>query len=330
MTPQKPPYPLETYKYHNLQVEVILETPSRKKEGSFFPRVQCSMNELHLHIDGSIRHRTLKEWCPDIEQDFGFRQGMNLSDCLACFATTVGALNSYARIERTVREICEDQDILDIERTELRFAPHIHGLDSRETIRAAVRGLDVNTNLILCALYGDCPSIIEGFIDIAKHEPRIVGIDIAGAPLQEHRYGLQDYAGVFQEAARAKLGRTAHLGEGRPPEEIVAGIELLDLNRVGHACSLLASDRAVGLVLERDVVIEACPTSNVHVGIYTDVGQHPIKDWIDAGVLVSVCADNTLMSHTNVREEINLLSLSPDEQAWVELSSKRGLFDRSV
>mgnify|MGYP003304174066 CR=1 FL=1 len=38
------------------------------------------MNELHLHVDGSLRKETLKEWCPDLHvHSFGFRKGMNLS-----------------------------------------------------------------------------------------------------------------------------------------------------------------------------------------------------------------------------------------------------------
>ena len=91
------------------------------------------MNELHLHIDGSIRKTTLAEWCPDLHvHSFGFKRGMTLQECLSCFATTVGALNSPERMERVVREICEDQKSIGVQRTELRFAPHIHGVDPLE------------------------------------------------------------------------------------------------------------------------------------------------------------------------------------------------------
>ena len=125
------------------------------------------MNELHLHIDGSIRKSTLKEWCPDLHvHSFGFKRGMTLQECLACFATTVTALSSPRRMERAVKEICEDQRKIGVNRTELRFAPHIHGVDTLEMVDAATSALDPNTNLILCGLYGENPKTFETLVEI--------------------------------------------------------------------------------------------------------------------------------------------------------------------
>ena len=230
---------------------------------------------------------------------FGFRKGMSLADCLACFETTVAALNSPERMERAVREICEDQLSCGAKKSELRFAPHIHGVNPKELVDAAVRGLDENANLILCALYGFDPKKVEELVELAKAEPRVVGIDIAGGPKKTDKYGLHHYVDAYQEAKRHGIGRTAHLGEGRPASEILDGIRMLDLQRVGHACSLLNCDRALGLVVDKRVVIEACPTSNLHTGIYKSPSHHPIRRWIEKGVRVSVCADNSLMSSTN-------------------------------
>ena len=112
------------------------------------------MNELHLHIDGSLRKETLKEWCPDLHvHSFGFRKGMNLRECLDCFATTVGAINTPSRMERAVRELCEDQKKIGADKSELRFAPHIHGPPAKEMLDGAVSFLDNDSNVVLCGLY---------------------------------------------------------------------------------------------------------------------------------------------------------------------------------
>ena len=291
------------------------------------------MNELHLHIDGSIRKSTLAEWCPDLHvHSFGFKRGMTLQECLSCFATTVGALNSPERMERSVREICEDQKELGVNRTELRFAPHIHGVDTLEMVDAATRGLDKDTNLILCGLYGESPKTFESLVEIAKNNKRVVGIDIAGGPKKTDKYGLHHYVDAYQEAKRYGIGRTAHVGEGRPATEIVDAILMLDLQRLGHACSLLESERALDLVRDRMIVIEACPTSNLDTGIYKTPSQHPIKRWIEKGVRVSICADNSLMSGTNTIAELwstrFFSDLKDKEIAWIEESSRLGLFWR--
>ncbi len=291
------------------------------------------MNELHLHIDGSIRKSTLQEWCPDLHvHSFGFKRGMTLQECLSCFATTVGALNSPDRMERAVREICEDQKELGVNRTELRFAPHIHGVDTLEMVDAATRGLDKDTNLILCGLYGESPKTFESLVEIAKTNRKVVGIDIAGGPKKTDKYGLHHYVDAYQEAKRCGIGRTAHVGEGRPASEIIDAILLLDLQRLGHACSLLESERALDLVRDRVIVIEACPTSNLDTGIYKTPSQHPIKRWIEKGVRVSICADNSMMSGTNTIAELwstRFFSDLRDEHVkWIEESSRLGLFWR--
>ena len=57
------------------------------------------------------------------------------------------------------------------------------------------------------------------------------------------------------------------------------------------------------LVIERGVVIEACPTSNVHTGVIRSLAEHPIRQWLDAGVKVCLCTDNTLLSSVSSSEE---------------------------
>ena len=291
------------------------------------------MNELHLHIDGSLRKETLKEWRPDLDvHAFGFRKGMNLQECLSCFVTTVEVLNTPERIKRAVKELCEDQKSLGVQQTELRFAPHIHGPPAKEMVQAAASGLDKDSNLVLCGLYGNDPKIIEELVDIAKEIPRVVGIDVAGGPRITDKWGLHHYVDAYQEANNSGIGTTIHAGEGRPATEIIDAITLLNPKRLGHACSLLENHRALNLVLDRKIVIEACPTSNLHTGIYESLSYHPIREWIEKGVRVTICADNSLMSGTNTIAELwstrFFSSLDDNHISWVEESSELGLFRR--
>ena len=289
------------------------------------------MNELHLHIDGSLRRKTLNEWRPQLTgRPFGFKKGMTLQACLECFGTTVAVLNNPSRLTRAVKEICADQRMAGIQKTELRFAPHIHGFHQTAAITAAVAGLDSKTTLILCGLYGDNPDVLSSFVDAAKDQIKIVGIDLAGAPSAEHKWELKDYAEPYTFAKQVGIGRTVHAAEGRPPQEIVDAITLLHAQRIGHACTLEASERAVALVKERGVVIEACLTSNVHVGVFRAVEEHPIKNWIKNGIRVSICADNTLMSNCDTMTELaaakKFCRLDEDDIRWIEESSNLGLF----
>lgn len=292
------------------------------------------MYELHLHIDGSIRRKTLKEWRPDIcSESFGFKPGMNLFDCLSCFKVTVEALNSPRRIERVVREICEDQRALGVKKSELRFAPHIHNANAKEMLDGAVTGLDKDTDLILCGLYGFRPEMIEELVDLAKSEDRVVGIDIAGSPKNTDKWGLHHYIDAYKEAKKYNIGRTVHVSEGRSPQEIIDAIRMLDAQRLGHACTLLKHEGALELVKDKEIVIEACITSNVDTGIYKSVSEHPIKKWINMGVKVAICADNSLMSRTNTLDQFRIIknkcSLSDKDIDWCHKSARDSLFRRT-
>jgi adenosine deaminase len=87
-------------------------------------------------------------------------------------------------------------------------------------------------------------------------------------------------------------------------EEIRVAIEALLAQRIGHGTTLLDDPAVLALVIERGVVIEACPTSNVHTGVLRSVADHPLPRWLDAGVRACVCADNTLLSATTAAEEL--------------------------
>jgi adenosine deaminase len=65
---------------------------------------------------------------------------------------------------------------------------------------------------------------------------------------------------------------------------------------VGHGTTLLDDPAVLDLVLERDVTVEACVTSNVHVGAVASAADHPLPRWLALGVRACVCTDNTLLS----------------------------------
>ena len=58
-----------------------------------------------------------------------------------------------------------------------------------------------------------------------------------------------------------------------------------------------------GDFFNRGVVIEACPTSNVHTSVIPTVQDHPLPRWLQAGVRACVCTDNTLFSRVTSSEE---------------------------
>ena len=268
------------------------------------------MIELHCHLDGSLRFNTLQKLAArqgipvPIPREVGFHKGMSLQTALKKFKLTLSVLQQPKAVTKVTREICEDAEATGVHSLEIRFAPQLHSGAPMDTIvDAAIDGLDWNANLILCGLYGEPPEILSNLVDIAKTRPRIVGIDLAGGPLPTHKWSLFDYIKPFSEAKRHGIGRTVHAAEGRSPKEIEVAINFLHAQRIGHGTTILEDQKVVDLVREKNVVLEACITSNVHTGVIDSFGAHPIKQWIEQDIPVSICSDNTLMSNTDLSIE---------------------------
>ena len=262
--------------------------------------------ELHLHLDGSLRRSTLEELARDagvkVPTDLLFHAGMGLTEALSRFAFTLSLMAHPREVRRIAAEICEDAK--HVTALEVRFAPQLHGGASAAAIvDAALEGLAGRAGLILCGLYGEDPAVLLSHVELARTRPGVVAIDLAGGPAPTQAFRLADYAPAFTRAADRGLGRTVHASEGRSPGEIRVAIEELHAQRIGHGTTLLDDPAVVDLVLNAGVTIEACPTSNVHTGLFKHVSEHPLPRWLELGVKACVCADNTLLSNVTTASE---------------------------
>jgi adenosine deaminase len=270
-----------------------------------------SLADLHRHLDGSLRRDTLDELAARaraiVPANILFHAGMGLDDALSRFAFTLSLLQRPEEVCRVAREIADDALEEGVTTLEIRFAPQLHcGAPPEAIVDAALEGLASATRpagLVLCGLYGEPTSILESLVEIARARVGVVGIDLAGGPSPGHAIRLEDYERAYRRAEELGIGRTVHAAEGRSPHEIRIAIERLRAQRIGHGTTLLDDPSVVDLVLERDVVIEACPTSNVHTGVIASTSEHPLPRWLERGVKTCVCTDNTLLSAVTAPEE---------------------------
>ena len=240
----------------------------------------------------------------DLPENIRFHKGMGLGPALARFAVTLSVLQEPPAVRQVAAEICDDSQQEGVTTLEIRFAPQLHlGAPMEAIVDAALDGIGGRAGLILCGLYGEPPELIERLVDIAAARPGAVGIDLAGSPQTAHDWTLSDYAPAFIKARQLGLGRTVHAVEGRPAQEIRQAIVELDAQRIGHGTTLLDDPVARDLVLERGVVLEACPTSNVHTGAVDEVDRHPLPNWLAHGVKVCINTDNTLLSDVDAPTE---------------------------
>ena len=300
---------------------------------------EIPLTELHRHLDGSLRATTVKALAAEmgihVPDDIYFYPGMGLDEALSKFSFTLALLQTAPSLARVASEICSDAREEGVEHLEIRFAPQLHcqsGLSIADAVDAVLDGFDFAGGVILCGLYGDAPDLLDLLVDVAATRPRVIGLDLAGGPTASHRWGLEDYCDAFERARQCGLGRTIHAGEGRPAAEIRFAIEHLNAQRIGHGLSLADDAELVDLAIASHVTIEACPTSNWHTGIIESHSAHPIKHWLELGVAVAICTDNTLFSNVDLPTELWRTSqstgLSDEEVAVIHQAAHQARFLR--
>ena len=286
---------------------------------------------LHDHLDGGLRAVTAKElaikdnYTPllnvdDIESFFNRESSESLEDYLEAFVHTTALMNSYENLERIAFEAAEDMHNEGITHYESRYAPLYsvnNSLTPKDVIDAINSGFKqaedfygIQSGLILCGMRNDTNNVKQVTEIAINYKEKIIGFDIAGPELN---YLPSLFSDEFKKLVENNVNLTIHAGEGDGVNSIQ---EALDngAKRIGHGVRIIEDiDLETGLfgptatyILENNIPLEICITSNIHTNMYSNYKDHPIKDLIDLNFPVTINTDNRLMSNTNILKEITI------------------------
>ena len=129
---------------------------------------------------------------------------------------------------------------------------------------------------------------------VALRHPRVVALSIDGNEAAAGRTGPR-FAEAFRRAGAAGLKRTVHAGESSGPEGVRDAIELLGADRIDHGVRAIEDPELVALLADRQIPLGICPTSNLKLGVYPAIEEHPIDRLRRAGVAVSINTDDPVL-----------------------------------
>lgn len=126
----------------------------------------------------------------------------------------------------------------------------------------------------------------------------------------------------FDRAIAAGLHSVPHAGETTGPETIWDALNELRAERIGHGTSAARDPKLLAHLAERRIALEVCPTSNIATRAVRTLGEHPIKEFVEAGVLVTVNSDDPPMFGTDLNTEYAVAArlLDLDEQGVAALA----------
>ncbi len=277
--------------------------------------------ELHAHLDGCIDLKLAKELAKisrislpsnddKILSDIltVSKNCRDLNDFLKCFELPLSLLQTKDAISHAVYSISESMRNKNVVYSELRFAPQLHtkkGLSQEETVRAALEGVkkcNIPVNLILCLMRSD-NNEKENYETLNTTKKYItscggvVALDLAGA---EALYPTANFKELFLTAKKDNIPFTIHAGEAAGDESVKAAIEF-GAKRIGHGVRI--SRETAELIKNKDIALEMCPTSNVLTKAVPKIEQHPVLDFLNMGLKVTVNTDDPAIENTTIKKE---------------------------
>jgi aminodeoxyfutalosine deaminase len=286
--------------------------------------------ELHVHLEGSIQPATLLELArrnrvdlpastvEGIHDWFVYRDFNHFVEIYVAMTQCLRTIDDY---ELIVYEFGAEMARQNVRYAEVTFSPSTHawlgvphatyfeGLTrGRRRVRADF-GVEINWvfDIVRVALdeAGRAKADYTTGVAIEGMRDGVVALGLGGL---EAGHPPEPYAPWFEKARAAGLHSVPHAGEIAGPESVWGALRALGAERIGHGVRAIEDPSLVSYLAERKIPLEVNPTSNVCLGVYPSIADHPLPRLIDAGVSVTVNSDDPPMFNTTLNHEVGMLA----------------------
>lgn len=274
--------------------------------------------ELHCHLDGSLSmeflrkktNRTVLEQEVQVSKDCG-----SLAEYLEKFVLPGQCLMDEEGLREAGYDFLRSVSREHVIYTEVRFAPLLSVgpcLNTERVIASLLEGLTkgkrefgIEFNVITCAMRHHSQEENLAMLKTAREflGAGVCAADLAGA---EASYPMSGFLEMFQKVKRMGMPFTIHAGECGNARNIAEAVEI-GAGRIGHGIAMAGMPKLQQICRERHIGIEVCPVSNLQTKAAKSWQEYPLREFLDAGLLVSVNTDNRTVSATSLTRELEVI-----------------------
>jgi aminodeoxyfutalosine deaminase len=279
--------------------------------------------ELHVHHVGSASPRIVSELAarhpgvvpsdPELlKKFFEFR---DFAHFIEVYLAVVNLIRTPEDVRLLTYEVAREMAGQQIRYAELTCTPYtsqqagitIEGYT--EAIEDARVAAERDFGLVLRWIY-DIPGesgipAADATLDAALNHrvDALVGFGLGGPEVGVPRPQFQPH---FDAARAAGLRSVPHAGETTGPETVWDALRLLGAERIGHGTSSAQDPELLAHLAATGVVLEVCPSSNIATRAVTTLEEHPIRAFVEAGVVVTINSDDPPMFETSLNREYEI------------------------
>ncbi|KZO96729.1 adenosine deaminase-like protein [Calocera viscosa TUFC12733] len=196
-------------------------------------------------------------------------------------------------------------------RTTPRKTPHMTAYEYFTTVLDVLETFQGRAALILSIDRRMSIADVKAYVQMAKELKQagraIVGVDLCGDPLAGD---MKQFAPILASVHDVGLKLTVHIAETpQNGEEDTLALLSAKPDRLGHATFLTPAAQAI--VLDRQIPVEICLTSNVLCKTVDSLQDHHVSHLLTHKHPVVICTDDTLPFRNSLFEEYALLLAPP-------------------
>lgn len=326
--------------------------------------ITLPLTDIHRHLDGNIRAQTILDLgrqfnialpAQTLETLIPHVQVTLTEPDLVSFLTKldwgVKVLASLDACRRVAFENIEDAARNGLHYVELRFSPGYmamaHQLPIAGVVEAVIDGVRDGCNTfgvearligIMSRTFGEAACLQE--LDaLLAHREKITALDLAG---DELGFPGSLFLSHFNRARDAGWHITVHAGEAAGPESIWQAIRELGAERIGHGVKAVEDRALMDFLAQQRIGIESCLTSNIQTSTVASLADHPLKTFLEHGVLASLNTDDPAVQGVDIiheyhvaapaaglsREQIRQAQINGLEIAFLSDGEKRALREK--
>ncbi len=295
--------------------------------------------DLHRHLDGNVRLQTIL----DLGRQHNVKLPGDTIETLRPHVQVVGVmpdlvswlnklhwmiavLGDYEACRRIARENVEDAKAEGLDYLELRFSPYFmagpNRLDPVRVVEAVVAGvaegiartgLKVKLIGILSRTFGPeaCRVELEALLTQRAH---LTALDLAG---DEKNWPAELFTEHFKRGRDAGWAITVHAGEAGGAASVWAAARELGATRIGHGIRAIDDPRLLDHLHAHRIGLEVNLTSNVQTNTVSGFAEHPMRLFLDRGLLATLNTDDPVISGIDLHHEYSIAApaagLTPEQ-----------------
>ena len=280
--------------------------------------------ELHLHLEGAIDPTTLLELrqqhgrtstLAEIEQLYSYQDFNGFLMAFKAVTEDLQTADDYELITYRLMERLRAQNVLHAEVyvsvgvclwRKQKFDALFEGLEQGR--ERGERDFGVSLLWIFDAVRQFGPVAAREVFEVAvRHrERKVVAIGMGG---DEQKGPPELFREAYAFAADNGLHLTAHAGENAGPESIWGALNLR-AERIGHGLTAAQDPELVEELATRQIPVEVCLTSNLRTGACSGLSVHPVRQYFDQGIMITLNTDDPAMFRTSLAREYQLAQQS--------------------